>query len=195
MPSCVASEDNASCGPVPTTTGPGVHLAESSIREARKRRIARYLAFGRPVAEIAKKLGTNPTQVYRWINEDDTIREHLQRFASSADKAVEDTLIEGERKAALVLEELAEHATSEKVRLEAAVSLLDRAGKRGRPVERIDQRSLQFQVADSARAIRAALADPAVRAWLQTQPQIVQAIAALPPGESSDEPEPVPSPS
>jgi hypothetical protein len=102
---------------------------------------------------------------------------------------VEATLVEGERKAAETLIQALSAETrgapNWTVRLNAALSLLDRAGQRGRAVERqqIAQVVARAQP-DVEDALRRALRDPGVRTWLKGQEDGLRALLPGPSAES-----------
>ncbi len=83
---------------------------------------------------------------------------------------IEAVLIEGEFKAALVISEALE-AMDEKgqidwaTRTKAALSLLDRQGRRGRAVEKIESKSVEIK-GDINELLRDALRDPGMQKFL-----------------------------
>lgn len=56
-------------------------------------------------------------------------------------------------------------------RIRAAISLLDRRGERGKPVERVQQANFNFNTPEIRNELVTALADPGVRAFLDADPE------------------------
>lgn len=172
---------------------PGLHLSSLQIV------CARECAAGKSAGYLRKHYGISKGVWDGWEANPDFIAE-IQHRLHRADQIVEDTLKEGEGKAAATLI-LALGATTPlklksgkfhfrpdwETRVKAATSLLDRRGERGKPVDRALQATGHFNPATVAKELGAALSDPAVRAFIDQDPkfaaQFRRELAALPPAE------------
>lgn len=139
----------------------------------------RYLASGWGNERVGKELKVSAGQVKKWKATDPEFQRELELATIHHADMVEAMLIEGERKAA---ETLIEALKAESrggpnwtVRLNAALSLLDRAGQRGRAVEKqqIAQVVARAQP-DVEESLRRALRDPGVRSWLKASGKEVE---------------------
>lgn len=128
-----------------------------------KRIAASLLGFGVTKTTVARMMGMPRGQLQSWM--DDPEFQELTRAAEEThEHAVVSALLIGEQRAATRLMELIE-SRDEDVALKAAVTLLDRMGKRGRPVEKTEAKQL-ILTGDPAEMLKRALADPGVRARL-----------------------------
>lgn len=149
-----------------------------------QRTAIKHLAAGWSDERVAGELKVAKNVIKKWRTVDPEFMRELQAASIRHADLVEAMLIEGERKAA---ETLIQALSAESrggpnwsVRLNAALSLLDRAGQRGRAVERqqIAQVVARAQP-DVEDALRRALRDPGVRTWLKSQEEGLKAL--LPP--------------
>lgn len=132
----------------------------------------RYLASGVSQTQTAIKLKLGKTHVKKWLESDEEFKAELKRATADHAGVVEAMLIAGEREAAetlmSALKAESRGVPNWNVRLNAALSLLDRAGQRGRAVEKqqIAQVVARAQP-DVEAALQRALRDPGVRNWLK----------------------------
>lgn len=132
----------------------------------------KHLASGWSEDRVAAELKVAKGAIRKWRGYDPEFREELEKAVLSHADLVEAMLVEGERKAAETLIQALQAETrgapNWSVRLNAALSLLDRAGQRGRAVEKqqIAQVVARAQP-DVEDALRRALRDPGVRSWLK----------------------------
>lgn len=146
----------------------------------------KHLASGWSDRRVAEELKLTISQVKKWRQFDGEFQKELDVAAVKHSDLVEAMLIEGERKAAEMLIEALRAETrglpNWTVRLNAALSLLDRAGQRGRAVEKqqIAQVVARAQP-DVEDALRKALRDPGVRTWLKSSGNEIAKL--LPAGE------------
>lgn len=137
----------------------------------------RYLASGLSLTDTAGKMRMKVSELRGWTR--------LPAFQSSLHSAMADhealvsaQLMDGEARAAKVLAEGLDATDKNgnpnwRVRMEAALSLLDRQGRRGKAVER----TIQATVTDGSveHALREALKDPSVRAWIKKErPNLIE---------------------
>jgi hypothetical protein len=111
-------------------------------------------------------------------------RELVNMHAERHGELVSAMLREGELEAAATLREALTAANKEgdplwKVRIQAATRLADGRGERGKPTDRLEAKTLGLS-GDLNTALSAALRDPSVKKWLESQPHIM---AALPPSK------------
>lgn len=148
-----------------------------------QRLAVKYAAAGWGDRRIADELKISIGQVAKWRKNDPSFRAALQVASLHHTDLVEATLAEGEREAALTLIAALSSETHQgkphwTVRIQAAQSLLDRAGTRGKAIER--QQIAQGVVTTHLKggtlpqggveeALRNALRDPGVRAWLKAE--------------------------
>lgn len=149
-----------------------------------KRLAAMYYAMGRTKKWIEDKLLISGSTLDRWEESpewlafvDDVCEKHAE--------VMKDMLEDAEKTALLVMTELAVESEDDEVRLKAAESLLNRAGKRGKPVDQVEQRSVAI-TGDMNTALQRALADPGVLARL-TGSNIMIALPAGQPVPSGGE--------
>lgn len=93
--------------------------------DERQDKMCQLLSIGTSVIEVAKGIGISRQTVYDWKKSEEMkarLDELGQEFISSTKQAV----ISYAPKAMGIIKDLAEHATSEKIRLEAAKILLDK---------------------------------------------------------------------
>lgn len=134
----------------------------------------KYLAAGQSCAQVGVALKLPPNNVRRWRDVDPEFGTELKAAILHHGELVEAMLIEGERKAAETLinalgAESSPGRPNWTARVTAAVNLLDRAGGRGKAV---DRQQVAVATVKSPEAtedmLRKALRDPGVRAWLTT---------------------------
>ena len=134
----------------------------------------RHLAAGWSDERVSQELKVAKGQITKWRKLDPEFKKALEEATLDHVTLVEAMLVDGERQAA---ETLIQALRAESrggpnwtVRLNAALSLLDRAGQRGRAVEKQQIAQVvaraQPEVED---ALRRALRDPGVRSWLKGQ--------------------------
>ena len=144
-------------------------------------RAAIHLASNLSERETATECGVPIAAVRRWLK--------LPQFTEALETAtmrrlsrIEDLLLAGEREAVETLTAALSAMTTAKsgkkvvmvpdwpTRRAAADSLLNRRGERGRPVERIQQANFNINSPEIRNELAQALADPAVRAFLDQDP-------------------------
>jgi hypothetical protein len=151
-----------------------------------QRTAIKHLAAGWSDERVAGELKVAKGAIKKWRTIDPEFKRELENASIRHADLVEAMLVEGERKAAETLIAALGAETrgnpNWSVRLNAALSLLDRAGQRGRAVERqqIAQVVARAQP-DVEDALRRALRDPGVRTWLKSQEN---GLAALLPAET-----------
>lgn len=174
----------------------------------------RDLSAGMRPGNVRQKYHIDQLIWHGWMHNPDFLAQ-IKNRVERLDKVVEDTLVEGEQKAAAALI-LALAATTPlklangkyhfrpdwDIRVKAAISLLDRQGQRGKPVDRALQATSHVNPNTIAKELGAALSDPAVRQFIAEDPKFAaefrRELAALPPAPAvevvCDSPESVPSP-
>lgn len=150
----------------------------------------RYLAAGWSPEKVAEAMKLPTGVVRKWQKNDPKfVMAYQQAVVHQAD-LVEALLLVGEREAARTLIEALEAKRGDQpnwpVRVQAAMSLMDRAGERGRATEKqqVAQVTAHVQAnAGSEEALRRALRDPGVRTWLKDsgQLQLIEANATISP--------------
>ena len=136
----------------------------------------KYLSAGWPVTRTAAELRLPPWTVTKW-KQDPEFQEALTKGVLQHSELVEAMLLEGESRAAETLIQALAAAKNGvpqwTVRVQAAITLLDRAGQRGKAIER--QAVAQVNPGGSLmggdqleEGLRKALRDPGVRAWLKS---------------------------
>jgi hypothetical protein len=136
-----------------------------------QRLMIKYLASGMDPELVASRLQLPVTLLKSWTRRPE-IETALVEAVQEHEDLVEAMLLAGEREAANTLIEALGAMTEGgkpawRVRVTAALSLLDRAGMRGRALEKqqIQQTVLSTSTED---VLKAALRDPSVRAWIST---------------------------
>ena len=136
----------------------------------------KYLAGGWTGTKVSEELKV-PLHVLKQWKQLPEFQEALAKGIAHHAEMVEAVLLEGEAQAAetliAALKAEGRFGPNWNARISAAITLLDRAGQRGRAVEK--QLALNANVHSSARvgdgnvedALRKALRDPGVRAWLK----------------------------
>lgn len=164
--------------------------------------VAREVAKGRKVEDIRRQFGISQGEWSAWARDPRFVKA-IEDRTERMDQLVEEALAEGEAQAAhtLVLALRAQKPLAAfggkaknaprfhpdwEVRLKAAMTLLDRRGQRGTPVERSQQATFNYS-GDVAKQLIAALADPAVRDFIAKDAEFAarfrQELAQLPAGE------------
>ena len=140
----------------------------------------RYLAAGWSVEKVADEMKLPKAVVQRWLKSNFTFKAAYQQAVVAHTEIVEALLLVGEREAAATLIEALKANKSDKspnwtVRVQAAMSLMDRAGERGRATEKQQVAQVTAHVkadGNAENALRKALRDPGVRAWLKETGQM-----------------------
>ncbi len=143
---------------------------------------AREIAKGRDARAVKKQYAVNARMWAKWMADPRfaaAIESHIYR----ADQIVLEVLADGEAQAAQALVEALSAVTpirhkdgkirlypDHDVRVRAAISLLDRRGERGKPVERRMQGNVDLTSPAVQNELIGALADPTVRAFLDKHP-------------------------
>lgn len=140
-----------------------------------KRMAATYYAMGRSNAFITETLGISNETLNRW-NESPEWNAFVEDIAERHAEVMNDLLEDAERIALATMVELT-NSKDAKTRFKAAESLLNRAGKRGKPVDQVEQRSVSM-TGDMNSALARALADPGVLQRLQGANVVVKALPA-----------------
>jgi DNA-binding CsgD family transcriptional regulator len=143
----------------------------------RNRQAARLIAEGHSLSEAAKQLGMSAQRI-RALLEDERFKVEVERFARSVSQTIEEQIIEDlvrvERKAVAVLEELLESKDDE-VRFKAVTTALDRAGRRGKVADKVEQKIATYNANQGMeQQLQAALRDPAVRKMLEQKPEMLK---------------------
>lgn len=165
------------------------NAAHAPAWKARENALARLLAMGLSQRQAALRVRMTEERVRGYMR-DELFRKHVEniglRIADRVEDEIATALRDIELEAVQNLWELAEKAKSEEVRLKATISILDRAGQRGAPAQRIQQ---QVATLDMNKPlpdqVRAALADPGVQQLLHKNPQLQRKLLQEPHGEPS----------
>ena len=165
-------------GGAPGSIGPVL----SSFNLAPKQlRAAIHLASGLPERETATECGVSIAAVRRWLKLPQ-FTEALETATTRRLSRIEDLLLAGEHEAVETLTAALSAMTTAKsgkkvvmvpdwpTRRAAADCLLNRRGERGRPVEKIQQANFNINSPEIRNELAQALADPAVRAFLDQDP-------------------------
>ena len=136
----------------------------------KKLRAARLIAVGMTRNDVAGRLSIDISTLRRWHTDDEEFRAEIEDCANRMADQIEAALLEGERKAALVIDEAMEAINPEgdpdwNVRLKAAMSLLDRQGRRGKAVDKVESKTMEL-TGDVNELLRNALRDPGMRPYL-----------------------------
>lgn len=133
----------------------------------------RYIAGGWSNHRTADELKIPVRAIEKWRKKDEEFRAALENAVANHVELVEAMLLEGEARAASTLVEALKAVDKLgqprwSTRVDAAITLLDRAGARGRAVERqqVAVASVKSPV-EVEGALRKALRDPGVREWLR----------------------------
>lgn len=162
------------------------------------------LSKGRKAIDIKKQFNITNEMWVSW-QKNPRFTEHVTDQLIQREAIVRDVLREGEVQAsatllgALAAEVPMRHKDGKirlhpnwEVRVRAAISLLDRQGQRGKPVERVQSANTNTNIntAEVRNEISAALADPAVRAFLEADPTFAASLRAqlLRLGDGQEEP-------
>lgn len=196
--------------PGPTTTTIVKHFEPylSTSLSALQMVCARRLADGEKAADVRKAYGVPPTTWKKWLVNPKFIAAVESRIVR-ADEITLQGLAEGELKgmatlvSALEAEKPVKHKDGKirmhpdwDARVRAAISLLDRRGERGKPVERRVQGNVDM-TSDSVRnELVGALADPTVQKFLRDNPETAARLRneLLPPARQEPPPCVAPSP-
>jgi hypothetical protein len=152
-----------------------------------QRLVAQRLGAGQTLVDVAEAMRLPYATVRKW-SKDEAVAQAIEEATIEHTQLVEAMLLAGERAAANTLLEALEAVDGKgqpnwKVRVTAALSLVDRAGSRGKPVERTQLQAMVAGKADVQEALERALRDPGVRAWIQSDPEYAQ---LLPRGEEPE---------
>ena len=126
--------------------------------------------------DVAERLNVHVQTLRDWEHKDEDFRLEIEETANRMADQIESALMEGELKAAFVIDEALEARDKEgqidwPTRVKAALSLLDRQGRRGKAVERIESKSIEYK-GDLNELLLAALRDPGMREFIEaTVPQ------------------------
>lgn len=133
----------------------------------------KYIAGGWSTTRVSQELKLSPNIIKKWRSADPVFMAALQTAIAHHSELVEAMLMQGEAAAAKVLIDALSAdnklGPNWNVRVQAAVTLLDRAGQRGRAIERqqVAVATMKGGVPDVEDALRRALRDPGVRQWLK----------------------------
>lgn len=169
---------------------------------------ARELSKGRKATDVRKQYMIEASMWTSWVKDPAFIAAISTRL-HRLDQLVEDNLKDGEAQASATLiaalgaETPVKHKDGKirmhpnwEVRVRSAISLLDRRGERGKPVERVQAATQNWNVTEVRSELSQALADPAVRAFLAADPvfaeRLRQELLQLPPASEGPCPEPPP---
>ena len=93
--------------------------------DERQLKICEMLSIGTPITEIASVVGVSRQTIYDWKKIDE-MRVRLDELGREFISSTKQAIISYAPKAMKIIKDLAEHATSEKIRLEAAKILIDK---------------------------------------------------------------------
>jgi hypothetical protein len=170
---------------------------------------ARELSKGRKATDVRKQYMIEASMWKQWIK-DPMFTNAVSRRLHRLDQLVEDNLKDGEAQASATLiaalgaETPVRHKDGKvrmhpnwEVRVRSAISLLDRRGERGKPVERVQAATQNWNITEVRSELSQALADPAVRAFLAADPafaeRLRQELRQLPPAQEAPCPDSAPS--
>lgn len=155
----------------------GLRWDAVQAKGARRKLLAVYLGLGYSKPDAAAKVGMTLNGVDTACS-DPAFVAMVDRISLQHAETMEVLLSNAETKAIETLTNLLD-AEDEDIRYKAAVNLLDRAGKRGAVVTRVEQKTVQHTTevkGDLNEALSKALLDPGVRRWLSAQPGFENAI-------------------
>lgn len=157
----------------------------------RDRAIARLLAAGHTEQDVARELSISVAMVKSRLKlpEFVTLLEQMsQRVDEKMEERIVEELLKTELEAAIELRTLL-RSKDEKVRLAAVESALNRAGKRGKPAEKSEQKVATLDLnKPMGKQLEHALRDPAVRDYLDARPEL-RGLLAQPQGEGQQDEE------
>ena len=133
--------------------------------DRKRRRLAMMAAAGASMETMAREFGVLQDSIRQYLLHPD-VKKYIAEIQDRADKRVEDLLFEGERTAIeWATEALRDIDVPPAVKKDIALSLLDRAGRRGPVVQKQESKNLNYNAGpqDLERALQSALADPGVR--------------------------------
>ena len=145
----------------------------------RQRIIAKLHVQGATLQEIGDRLLTRtggPVQrqdVWKTLQ-----REDVQEYCLLLSGKLEEQLEDLEREAVPIARDLL-HDPDPDIRYRTYTDLLNRMGKRGKPLEKSESQSLNLEGDAVQAALLTALRDPGVRAWLTANPNIKEQIDGL----------------
>lgn len=140
-----------------------------------QRLAAQRLGAGQPAIDVAEAMKIPYSTVRAWMRNPE-VAQAIEEATIEHSQLVEAMLLAGERAAANTLLQALEAVNGKgepdwKTRVAAALSLVDRAGSRGKPVERTQLQAMVAGKADVQEALARALKDPGVRAWIAKDPE------------------------
>lgn len=145
----------------------------------RRKLLATYLGLGYDVSEAAAKVGMT-TRAVDLATTDPAFIAMVERVSQEHTEVMETMLLNAEFQAVETLSKLLA-SEQDDIRLKAATNLLDRAGKRGVVVNKVEQntvqRTMEFK-GDLNEAMARAMRDPGVRKWMLEQTDFKQLPAA-----------------
>lgn len=124
-----------------------------------KRICATYIAMGKSRRSVAKLTGVAETTLQDWESWPEW-KVFCEEISERHAETMEGLLADSERLAVMAMNELLE-STDPDVKFKAAESLLNRAAKRGKPVDQMEQRSIAM-TGDLNKTLQQALRDPTV---------------------------------
>jgi hypothetical protein len=143
------------------------------------------MAAATPFTDICRKLDITMPTLRSWRREDE-FNAAYEELVEKHDSLMSGELLEGELEALKIARE-ALHAYDKEgspnweIRLRASFRLLDAAGRRGKPAEKVEQTTNTTVVSRHENELAEALRDPTVRAWIEKQKA---PIGTLPPFQS-----------
>jgi hypothetical protein len=148
-------------------------------------RAALLSVTGKAPQEIADRLAIPKSTVLTWLARKD-VKLYMDLLVEDHAAIVGQELLKGELEAVDTVRAALSATTDSgkpdwNVRLRAALRLLDAAGARGKPVEQVEQKTVQFH-GNVDEALTRALLDPAVQEVLKRTPSLAKAVPALPEG-------------
>lgn len=135
---------------------------------AEDRFMAARLAAMQPFQAIADELQV-PVEKVRKLAKREKVKRRVGELQGRFDEQVVRVLRDGEMLAAEYLCELLVDEDAEtKYKVAAAITLLDRKGLRGKPVEQTISHMIPHTADEVQKAFQSAMADPGVKAWIQS---------------------------
>ena len=150
----------------------------------KQRIVAQLLAAGFSQGEVQRCVRVAPRTIRDWKANAPGFAAYVEHLAANQSVALASLLAQGEELAVVTALEVMQHAETDKgkpdyrLRLSAAVEFLNRRGERGMPVARQQIQSTIIS-GDVEDAIKTALRDPGVKAWLSNNPEAREALGTI----------------
>lgn len=157
----------------------------SAAKGAKRKMLAVYLGLGYDPRIAARRVGTTEKAVRDLLTDPEFVL-LVEKVADDHTTVMAELLQNSEAMAVQTMMELLD-SESDDVRLKAAQDLLNRSGKRGPVISKVETKNLEFK-GDLNEALLAAIADPGVRALfgIQAPTELPIIAAANDEGERSE---------